>query len=159
VNSRARRFGSVVAVLFAAGAARADTCNVPTFTHPTLGAAARDVGCTLVQLATGSFPENVEITRGLAIQGAGSAATLFQGYFLVSGAGNDVILNGLLVDGTAAGVAGCWGEILKATGGATITSSADVRVVNTAAGGGVGCRLFADGFESGGTLAWSVRVP
>ena len=59
----------------------------------------------------------------------------------------------------AAGVAGCWGEILKASGGATITSGADVRVLNTAAGGGLGCRLFTDALESGGTLACSVRIP
>jgi hypothetical protein len=48
--------------------------------------------------------------------------------------------------------------MLKASGGATVTSGADLRVLNSAAGGAA-CRLFADGFESAGTLAWSARVP
>lgn len=138
--------------------ASADVCSVPSASYPTLGAAVRTAACTSVTVATGSFPENVAIARDLAIQGAGSAATLLQGHFFVSGAGSDVTLNGLLVDGTAAGVAGCWPEILKASGGATLTSGADVKVLQTAVGG-TACRLFADGFESGGTLAWSLRVP
>ena len=137
----------------------AATCSVPTTAYPTLGAAVRDGTCTLIQVAAGGFSENVAITRDVTLQGAGSAATTLQGYLFASGAGNDVTLSGLLLDGTAAGVAGCWGEILKASGGATITSGADLRVLNTAAGGGLGCRLFADAFESGGTLAWSLRVP
>ena len=149
---------AVVLGLAAAAGARAVTCAVPSATQPTLGAAARDATCTLIQVAAGGFAENVSITRDVTLQGAGSAATTLQGYLFVSGAGNDVTLSGLLLDGTAAGVAGCWGEILKASGGATIASGADLRVLNTAVLSS-GCRLFADGFESGGTLAWSLRVP
>lgn len=152
---------SVLFAALAAGLAApafADPCNVPSASHPTLGAAARDGACTSVTVAAGSFPENVAIARDLAVQGAGSAATLLQGYFFVSGAGNDVTLNGLLVDGTAAGVAGCWSEILAAEGGATLTSGADLKVLQTAVGGAA-CRLFADGFESGGLLAWSAHAP
>lgn len=134
------------------------TCNVPTTPYPTLGAAVRDAGCTLVQLAAGSFAEHVDLTRDLAIEGAGSASTTLQGHLRVTGAGNDVTLNGLTIDGTATGVAGCWGEILLATGGGTVTAGADLRALNTAVLSS-GCRLFADGFESGGTLAWSVRLP
>ena len=115
---------AVVLVLAATAGARAVTCAVPSAAHPTLGAATRDGTCTLVQLAAGSFPENVEIARDLAILGAGSGATIVQGHFFVSGAGNDVTVDAILVDGTAAGVAGCWPEILKASGGATITSVA-----------------------------------
>ena len=150
--------GSLVVVLLAATAGHAATCNVPTASYPTLGAAARDGTCTLVALAAGSFLENVALARDLAVQGAGSAATFVQGSFVVTGAGNDVTLDALLLDGTAAGVAGCWSELLTATGGATISSGADLRVLNTATGG-TACRLFADGFESGGTLAWSLRLP
>lgn len=144
--------------LIAPAPATGATCNVPTSTHPTLAAAARDGACTLVQLADGAFPENVSLARDLAIQGAGSAATTLQGYFFVSGAGSDVTLNGLLVDGTAAGVAGCWSQVLGASGGATLTSGADVKVLQTATGGAA-CRLFADAFESGGLLAWSAHAP
>ena len=146
-----------VAAAFTAAAAAGIVCNVPAPTYPTLGAAARDAGCTQVQVAAGVFPENVVLTRDLAVAGAGSAATIVQGSFVVSGAGNDVTLDALLLDGTAAGVAGCWSELLTATGGATISSGADLRVLNTATGG-TASRLFADGFESGGTLAWSARV-
>jgi hypothetical protein len=158
--SRASCMCSFVALLaLGDSSASAVACNAPSATYPTLGAAARDAACTLVQLAAGGFAENVDVARDVAIQGAGSAATTVQGHLFVSGAGNDVTLSGLLLDGTAAGVAGCWSEILMASGGATIVSGADLRVLNTAAGGGLGCRLFADGFESGGTLAWSMRVP
>ena len=147
-----------LAALFTAAAAPGIVCNVPSPSYPTLGAAARDAGCTTLQAAAGTFAENVALARDLVVQGAGSAATTVQGYLFASGAGNDVTLSGLLLDGAAAGVAGCWPEILKASGGATITSGADLRVVNTAVLSS-GCRLFADGFESGGTLAWSVRMP
>jgi hypothetical protein len=39
-----------------------------------------------------------------------------------------------------------------------MSTGADLVVRNTAAGG-VSCRLFADGFESGSTLAWSASMP
>jgi hypothetical protein len=162
VSSRSTRLCTVVAALglifWLVSAALAVPCAVPSTSYPTIGAAVRDGACTLVQVAAGSFPENVVITRDLAVAGAGSAASSLHGTFTISGAGNDVTLNSLLVDGTASGVAGCWSEMLKATGGATITSGSDVKVLQTAAGGTT-CRLFADGFESGGALAWSARVP
>ena len=158
MKNTALRTVVLMAAAFTAAAAAGIVCNVPSTSYPTLGAAARDGTCTLVALAAGSFPENVALTRDLAVAGAGSAATFVQGSLVVSGAGNDVTLDALLVDGTAAGVAGCWSEVLTAIGGATISSGADLRVLNTATGG-TACRLFADGFESGGTLAWSLRLP
>ena len=162
VSSRSTRLCTVVAALglifWPVSAALAVPCAVPSASFPTLSAAVRDVGCTLVQVAGGTLAENVSIARDVTIQGAGSAATFVQGSFLVTGAGNDVTLDALRVDGTAAGVAGCWPEILKASGGATITAGTELRVLNTATGG-TACRLFADGFESGGTLAWSLRLP
>mgnify|MGYP000927498858 CR=1 FL=1 len=88
-----------------AATAGADVCKVPSASYPTLGAPVRAGSCTSVIVAAGSFPAHFTIARDLAVQGAGSAATLLQVYFFVSGAGNDVTLNGLLVDGTAAGVA------------------------------------------------------
>jgi hypothetical protein len=137
--------------------AGADICSVPSVNYPTIGAAVRAVACTTVTISAGTFPENVEIARDLAVQGAGSAATFVQGRFVVSGAGVDVTLNALQVDGTTAGVAGCGSEILAVSGGAILTSGSDLRVLQAAGGGA--CRLFVDGFESGGTLAWSAQVP
>lgn len=71
----------------------------------------------------------------------GAVGQGLRGSFIASGSGNDVMLDPSLADG-----------------GATITSGADLRVLNSATGG-TACRLFADGFESGGTFAWSVQIP
>lgn len=49
-------------------------------------------------------------------------------------------------------------EALSVLSGATLASGADVKVLQTGVGG-TACRLFADGFESGGILAWSLHVP
>ena len=136
----------------------AATCNVPTTSYPTIATAARNGTCTLVLVAAGAFPEHVELARDVTIQGAGSASTVLQGRLLVTGAGNDVNLSALTIDGTATAVAGCWSELLSASGGATVTSGADLRVLNSAVLTS-GCRLFADAFESGGTLTWSSHVP
>lgn len=149
---------ALATALATAAAAHAATCNVPTTSYPTIGAAARNGACTLVQVAAGSFPEHVDVARDVAIQGAGSGSTVLQGRLWVSGAGNDVTVTALTVDGAATAVAGCWSEILAASGGATLASGADLRVVNTAIYVSA-CRIFIDGFESGGTLAWSTSAP
>lgn len=149
---------ALVAALAAAAAAHAATCNVPTTSYPTIGAAARNGTCTLVVVAAGSYPEHVEIARDVAIQGAGSSLTFLQGRLWVAGAGNDATITALTVEGSAAAVAGCWTEMLAATGGATLTSGSDLRVLNSAIPASA-CRIFIDGFESGGTLAWSVSLP
>lgn len=149
---------ALLLLAFVARPAAAATCNVPAPGHPTLGAAVRDVACTAIQLAAGTFPENLEVGRDLTIAGAGSATSTVAGALAVSGAGTDVILAGVAIDGTAAGVAGCWPSVLSATDGARVDSSSDVVVANSGIPNGA-CRLFADGFESGGTLAWSLRQP
>jgi hypothetical protein len=152
---------ALAAVTLGAGAATgafAVTCTVPSASHPTVGAAVRDADCTLVQLAAGTFPENVAIARDLALSGTGSTWTAIEGYLTVSGAGVDLAVDALRVDGTAPGVAGCWAEVLLASGGGKLTAGADLSVLNTAVGGAA-CRIFDDGFESGGVLAWSGHVP
>jgi len=138
--------------------ASAATCDVPSASYPTVGAALREAGCSPIQLATGSFPENVLVERDVALQGAGSDASFLEGYFAATGATVNVTLAALTVDGTASGVAGCWREVLSATGGAQVATGPDVVVLQTSSGGSA-CRLFADGFESGGVLAWSGHVP
>ncbi|MDQ1346659.1 MAG: hypothetical protein QG573_28 [Acidobacteriota bacterium] len=136
----------------------AGTCNVPSGSHPTVGAALRDGDCTTVQLGAGAYPENLAIARDVTLQGTGSAATFLEGFLAATGATVDVTLAALTIDGTAAGVAGCWREALATAGGAEVAPGPDVVVLQTATGGGL-CRLFSDGFESAGTLAWSSHAP
>jgi hypothetical protein len=144
--------------LAAAGTAWGAVCPVPSAGHPTIDAAVRDPVCTTAQLAAGTFAESVEIARDLALAGAGSAASVVAGPVRVTGSSSDVTISALRVDTTGAGVAGCWPRALEATSGAELAAGPDVEVLHTATGGGP-CRLFKDGFESGGTLAWSDTVP
>lgn len=136
----------------------AGTCDVPSTPHPTVGAALRDGSCTTIQLAAGSLSENVRVERDVVLQGAGAGTSFLEGYLLVTGATAEVTLAALTVDGTAPGVAGCWRELLSVSGGAEVAPGPDVVVLQTSTGGAA-CRLFADGFESGGVLAWSGHVP
>ena len=145
-------------LLVPARAAWGAVCPVPSAGHPTIGSAVRDPACTTVQVAAGTFAESAEIGRDLELAGAGSAATVVAGRLLVTGATSDVTISGLSVDTTGAGVAGCWPRALEALAGAEIAAGPDVEVLHTATGG-LSCRLFADGFESAGTLAWSATVP
>ncbi len=138
--------------------APAGTCDVPAASHPTVGAALRDASCTTIQLGAGSFPENVTVERDLVLQGAGAGTSFLEGYLLVTGATAEVTFAALTIDGTAPGVAGCWRELLSVSGGAEVAPGPDVVVLQTSTGGAA-CRLFADGFESGGVLAWSGHVP
>jgi len=138
--------------------ARAATCDVPSVSYPTVGAALRDGNCTTITLASGVYPENVTVERDVQIQGMSSVETALEGYLAVSGGTTDVTIRALTIDGTATGVAGCWREVLSVVGEAEVTTGPDVRVLQTASGG-TACRLFADGFESGGSLAWSTGVP
>ncbi len=150
-------FGGLVALALAApDPLQAAVCTVPTTSHPTVGAALRDGACTTLQLAAGSYEENLVVTRALEVAGAGSGHSILAGALSISGATTEVTLSGLAIDGTAAGVAGCWPSVLFATGGARVAAGDDVVVTNSGIADGP-CRLFADGFESGGVLTWSVR--
>ena len=59
------------------------------------------------------------------------------------------------------------GALVKVLGRGEVTRAVTVKVHGASAAaesaitaaGGTACRLFADGFESGGTLAWSLRAP
>lgn len=157
LRGRGAWFSALLVALWSHSAAAAP-CPVPTIAHPTLGAAVRDVACTTIQLAAGTFAENVVLARDLAIEGAGSGFSILTGAIEVSGAASDVTLARLALDGAAAAVAGCWPSLLRATGGARLEASDDVSVTNSGSSSGV-CRLFVDGFESAGMLAWSDRAP
>ncbi len=102
--------------------------------------------------------ESVAVQRDAALQGAGSAVSAVDGFVAAAGATTDLTLAALTVDGTAPGVAGCWREALSLTSGARVATAPDVVVLQTPTGGAA-CRLFADGFESGGVLAWSGHKP
>jgi hypothetical protein len=139
-------------------AAQPATCNVPSASYPTIGAAVLASACTTVQIAAGTYAEDVRIARDLAVQGAGSATTVIAGLFQVTGASTDVTLASLRVDGTSPGVAGCWSALLVAQGGAQVVAAPDVDVRN-AGGPGTGCRLLTSGFETGDLSAWSASQP
>lgn len=134
----------VVLATVAAGPAGAATCSVPSAPHPTIQAAIDDVGCTEVLVAAGSYAEAPLIARGLTVQGAGSASTYVQGQVQVTA--GVVSLQGLTI---AAPDNALW-----AHSGAEV-SGFDLEVVN----GAVEPPLFADGFESGGTGAWTSVLP
>ena len=114
--------------------------------------------CTTIELATGAFAENIVVTREVAIAGAGATASIVAGSMEIAGAATEVSLARMAIDGTASGGAGCWSSLLRTTGGARVTAGDDVAVTNSGIPNGP-CRLFADGFESAGTLAWSDQVP
>jgi hypothetical protein len=136
----------------------ASTCPVPEASHPTIGAALRDATCTTIELAARAFAENIVVTRDVAIAGAGATASIVAGSMEIAGASTDVSLARLAMDGTGASVAGCWPSLLRTTGGARLTANDDVSVTNSGISTGA-CRLFADGFESAGVLAWSAASP
>ncbi len=139
-------------------AASAALCSVPSASHPTVGAAVRDVACTTIQLAMGDYPENLVLSRGVAIEGVSASATTLSGAVEAGGPATDASLARLSLDGTAAGVAGCWPSLLRTTGGARLTATDGVSVTNSGISSGA-CRIFADGFESSGVLAWSAASP
>jgi hypothetical protein len=157
-NAGALRLALVAALAAAAWPLAAATCNVPSGGYPTIDSAVRDPVCTTAQLAAGSFAESVAIDRDFALVGAGPAASVVAGPVRVTGSSSDVTISALRIDTTGAGVAGCWPRALEATSGAELSAGPDVEVLHTATGSG-SCRLFTDGFESGGTLAWSATVP
>ncbi len=135
---------ATLAVVAFAQPASAATCNVPSAPHPTIQAAVDDVGCDPIVVAAGTFAEAPVIARTLGVQGAGSGQTYIQGQVEVSA--GTVSLSGLNISAP--------GEALWAHSGAEV-SGFDLEVVN----GFVEAPLFADGFESGGTGAWSAVSP
>jgi len=146
LGSRIGLIGSVLALLCTvpAGTVGAATCNVPSPSHPTLRAAVEDVGCTDIVVAAGTFTEVPVIARDLAIQGAGSSRSFVHGQVQVTAGA--VSLGGLHISAAA--------DALWVHSGAQVAGF-DLEVVD----GDVEPSLFADGFESGGTGAWSGVAP
>jgi len=146
---------SSVLLLFGVTAAGAAVCNVPSGSYQTIQEAVDDLTCTQVVVAAGTFVETVAVDRTIEITGASSTATVVEGRIEVSGAGVELVLASLKVDASAGVVAGSIGEAVKVSGGAEVTSNDLVAVNND----GSALLIFADGFETGHTGAWSSTVP
>jgi hypothetical protein len=151
------KFGLGLAVLLALSAALGDAavCQVPSAPYPTIQSAVDDPSCTEIVLATQTFDESVTVGRDLTLRGASSTTSVIEGQLTVAGGSTQLELADLTIDASAAGVAGTCTEALQVTGGAEVNGR-DIVVLNA---GFDPSAVFADGFESGDTSAWSTAVP
>lgn len=132
------------------------TCNVPG-DRPTLGQAVSDPVCNPIVLAAQTFVESIVISRSLTLAGSTTSTSTIQGIVAVQGDSTDVVMTDLRIDTTATPLAGC--VALSVSGGAHL----EPQNVDVSAGGAGLCEspfeIFADGFESGSTGAWSAKAP
>jgi len=133
----------------------ADVCQVPSGPYPTIQTAVDAPVCTEVVISAGTFAESVVVPRDLVVGGASAATTVIEGQVTVQGASTVVALADLTVDASASGVAGTYAEALLVEAGAEISGS-NIVVLNAAIDL---MPIFADGFESGDTTAWSAVSP
>jgi hypothetical protein len=133
----------------------ADVCQVPSGAYPTIQAAVDDGNCTEVLLAAQVFEESVLVERDLTLQGVSQLTTTIAGQVTIQGEMTQAVVENLTVDATVAGVGGTVDAALQARAGAELTTRS-VSVRNSAVDLWM---VFADGFESGDTGAWSSTVP
>jgi hypothetical protein len=131
----------------------AQTCTVPG-THATIQEAADDPGCATVTLSAQTYLESIVLRRSLTLAGPGTGGAVVQGLVLIAGATTVVTLSDLQVEN------GCVPDALRASGGARLVG--DNLQVERAEG--LPCphtadTIFANGFESGNTGAWSAVSP
>jgi hypothetical protein len=146
-STRVCRTAVAVALLWGVmvvGRSEAATCEVPSASYSTIQSAIDDLSCSDITVAAGPYVEALTITRSLSLQGAGSTQSFVQGGVEVSS--GTVSLTGFHLSAA--------GEALHAHSGAEV-SGFDLEVVN----GVVETPLFADGFETGNTSAWSAASP
>jgi hypothetical protein len=127
--------------------AQAATCQVPSGSYQSIQSAIDDPACTEIVLAAQVFVESPVIERDLTMDGAGSTETFIEGQVQVSG--GPVVIQELQISAPP----GAATEALWAHSGAQL-SGFDLVVIN-----GRWVALFADGFESGDTSAWSSVSP
>jgi hypothetical protein len=134
-----------------APAARAVNCNVPSVSYGTIQAAINDGSCDTIIVASGTYAENLSITRNVTINGAGSSTIIDAGDtgrgITIDGSDITVYLNNLRVtngDATAESTKARFGGGILVTGGATLYGDylyVDDNVASTAAltgfGGGI----------------------
>ena len=140
---RALIAGSLLLAALAARPTAAVTCTVPSTPHPTIQSAIDDATCTTVEVAAGSYGESPVVDRTLVLQGAGSGETYLAGQLEVTAGVLD--LQALSIFSPPGG----GGDALLSHSGAEVRAF-DVEVVH-----GSDVPLFADGFETGDTSAWS----
>ena len=92
---------AVLVELARTGTVQAGSCDVPTGSHLTIQSAVDDVSCETINVAAGTFHENVAITRSIAIQGHGHGNTIVDGQgvgsvFTVLGE-VEVVLDGMTI--------------------------------------------------------------
>ena len=142
--------------------AGAQTCTVPG-THATIQGAIDDPACTTINLSAQSYPESINIQRSLTLAGpapsggnggenTGGGGAVVEGLVRVVGAGTLVNTSDLAVRN------GCPLNALLVLGGAQ-TNGMNLTVERSAALPCPASLVFADGFESGDTAAWSSQVP
>jgi len=144
-----------VMVLLRASPTGAAVCQVPSGPYPTIQSAVDNPACTEIELAAQTFHESVVVARVLELRGASSPTTVIEGKLTVQGGSTRVVLEDLTVDGSASGVAGSFTDALLVEGGAEVNG---LRIVVLNAAEDL-LAVFADGFESGDTSAWSSVVP
>lgn len=148
-SATARRKLAVIVVLLVALAltpsrpARAATCTVPG-THASIQTAVNDGTCTVIDVAAGTFSENITIDRSVTINGSGAGTTVVdgaqRGRVIAIGPTATVTLSGMAIqNGQAPGANG--GAIFNA---GTLQLSGSRVISNTAGNAG--------GIENTGTL-------
>ena len=142
-----------VIMMMTAVPALAQTCTVPG-THTSIQEAIEDPSCATISLSAQTYPESIVIRRSLTLAGPGSGGAVVQGLVLMTGLGTQATLQDLRVEN------GCLPDALRTSGGAQLTGN-NLQVERSE---GLPCPLtadaiFADGFESGNTSAWSNTSP
>jgi len=139
--------GAALALLVSAAPAAAVDCTVPG-THPSLHQAVADPACSRILLADQIYPDSVMIARSLEIVGATTGVSDLHGSLEAS--------NGAQIQISDLHVGGCSDAAVRSSGGAEIDG---MRLAVETGTGALCPLLFADGFESGDTSAWSGGVP
>ena len=143
----------LIAILaLAPGVSFAVDCTVPDGSYPTVQSAINDVTCTTINLSDQSYPESILIYRSVTIAGPPGLADI-AGFVKVQGGSTVVQMNNVMVQN------GCQPLAFEVMTGSQFDSTR-LEVIYQA---GDPCpelevTLFADGFESGNTSAWSVTV-
>ncbi len=115
----------VLVALLNAGSAAAAVCSVPSGPYPTIQAAVDDIGCQTVQVAAGTYTENVAIGRSVFLLGAqagidararsGADESIIDGNAAVTIDAPNVFVDGFTITGPTSNSSGS-GIIVKGSG-------------------------------------------
>ena len=133
----------------------AATCTVPSGGHPTIQAAVDDPTCSVINLQSQTYQEEVAIGRTVSISGVSSSTSIIVGQVQLEGGSPVVTMTDIGVDASNSVVAGCYRDAVLSRDGARLVGN-NLVVVNAT---GVACLLFGNGFENGNTAAWSATTP